>query len=312
MSDITQRWRLPADLTDRFEQDGYVVVRQAVPAELCRRAVAAFEQEVKPARRTYFLRHESSKYEFHVFTTQGFMKYPIMNLQDLPADRFPGFCRHGLDILAHPAVQEVITVLLGEPGRCIHTMFFDGNQRTWAHRDSHYIDSERTGTMLGLWVAAEDIHPGAGRFYVYAGSHRVATPSHLGLDGMDANSRLYKDVLAGWLERSGLPQVAPELRCGDALLWNSLTIHGSLPTEAPDHSRKSFTAHYIPQSHEFLWARRLPGSQREIVVNGMRVARHKDQGAWPTQAKAWLREALLGRPALWRGAMALKSLFKRG
>ena len=64
----------------------------------------------------------------------------------------------------------------------IHTMYFDGNQKTWAHRDSHYIDAEETGRMIGVWIAAEDIDPGAGPFYVYARSHVTPTPPDLELD----------------------------------------------------------------------------------------------------------------------------------
>ena len=110
------------------------------------------------------------------------MKYPIMNIQDLPGDRFGAFRDGGLEMLAHRSVREVMATLLGEPGRMIHTMYFDGNQKTWAHRDSHYIDSEETGRMISVWIAAEDIDPGAGRFYVYARSHVTPTPPDLKLD----------------------------------------------------------------------------------------------------------------------------------
>ena len=42
-----------------------------------------------------------------------------------------------------------MSILLGEPGRMIHTRQIDGNQKTWAHRDSHYIEAEETGRMIG-------------------------------------------------------------------------------------------------------------------------------------------------------------------
>ena len=294
-------------LREKFERDGYLVIRNAVPPETCRSAVTAFEDLVKPSR-SYFLRHEFGSYDRHVFTEHGFMKYPIMNIQDLSEARFGPFIRHGLDVLTHRRVQDVIAALMGEPGRLVHTMFFDGNQTTWAHRDSHYIDSEKIGAMIGIWVAAEDIHPGAGRFFVYGGSHRVPTPPELGLDIIDPNSRAYKDAMADWARRSGCELVVPELKRGDMILWSSLTIHGSLPTTDPAHSRKSFTAHYIPQSHGYLWGRRNQGRGREVTVNGVRVARHSDQGHWTTQTKAAIRAhlqahfpGLLSAVKAWRG-----------
>ena len=71
----------PVALRSHFAQEGYVVVRHAVPGSLCQAALAAFERDVKPSR-AYFKRHASSDFERHVFTEAGFMKYPIMNLQD--------------------------------------------------------------------------------------------------------------------------------------------------------------------------------------------------------------------------------------
>mgnify|MGYP001806743892 CR=1 FL=1 len=318
MSGITQQARAAArvagddiaELRERFRRDGYVVVRGAVPPGLCASAAAAFIADVKPDRRFCFLRHESGTYERHVFTEHGFMKYPIMNVQDLP-DQFEKFRSLGLRVVTHPRLREIVAALLGEEGRCIHTMFFEGNQNTWPHRDSHYIDSADIGTMVGLWVAAEDIHPGAGRFYVYAGSHRVPTPPERGIDALDPNKQPYRDAMARWLAESGLTQEAPELRCGDAVLWNALTIHGALPTTAPEHPRKSFTAHYVPESHAYIAERRTPGSTREMLFNGTRIVLREDQGGWRPQAKGAVRAALIRHPALWRLVTALKPLLRR-
>ncbi|MGE3290358.1 MAG: phytanoyl-CoA dioxygenase family protein [Geminicoccaceae bacterium] len=265
-----------AALRAHYVDQGYVVVRGAVPRELCARALAAFEREVKPSR-DYFKRHASSDFERHVFTEAGFMKYPIMNIQDLPGDRFRAFRDGGLEMLAHRSVREVTTSLLGEPGRMIHTMYFDGNQKTWAHRDSHYIDSEETGRMIGVWIAAEDIDPGAGRFYVYARSHVTPTPTDLKLDELDPNGPEYKRRMEEFAGGSSLRLVAPALRQGDMILWSSLAIHGSLETTRPDCSRRSFTAHYIPCSQTYLWGRRARGSVQEIVVDEVPVTLHGDR-----------------------------------
>jgi phytanoyl-CoA hydroxylase len=299
-----------AEMREQFRRDGFVVIRRAAPPGLCAAAAAAFDADVKTARRFYFLRHESGTYERHVFTQSGFMKYPIMNLQDLP-DRFERFRQLGLRVVTQSRIRGIVAALLGEPGRCIHTMFFDGNQNTWAHRDSHYIDSQEIGAMVGVWVAAEDIHSGAGRFYVYRGSHRVPTPPELGIDSLDPNKLPYRQTMAKWLAESGLEQVVPELNRGDAVLWNALTIHGALPTTDPDHSRKSFTAHYVPESHDYIAERRVAGSSRETVFNETRIVLRGDQGRWVTQARGAVRAALLRYPALWRMTGGLRSALRR-
>jgi phytanoyl-CoA hydroxylase len=271
-----------------FEREGYAVIRNAVPKEICEQAKQAFNCDVK-THTGFFRRHATGSLERHVFTEAGFMKYPIMNIQDLLAPRFSRFRHGGLAILSHPNIQNIMTTLLGGKGKIIHTMYFDGNQQTWAHRDSHYIDSEEIGRMIGVWVAAEDIHPGAGRFFVHARSHLAVTPPEWQLDDIDPNGTLYKKKIVE-LVRDGhsseFGRVAPILKQGDAIVWSSLTIHGSLETTATDRSRRSFTAHYIPEHHHFLSLRRFKGTERGVTrVNGVEIIQHEDQNRLLSQIK---------------------------
>lgn len=271
-----------------FEQEGYVVLRNAVPPEICSKAVKGFEREIKP-RRGYFIRHASTRPERHVFTEYGFMKYPIMNVQDLPQSRFPRFRQHGLEILTHPNLTQVLRGLFGEEGKLTHTMFFDGNQVTWAHQDTYYIDSAQVGSMIGVWVAAEDIQPGAGRFFVYPRSHRLPLRV-LGKDfDLDPNGDAYKAYVLQLIRDHGLRCRAPALRQGDAILFSSRTIHGSLPTTQPYFSRKSFTAHYIPMSHGLRWFHTRDVDLPSRVINGVNVLHHHDRNVLKHRLGFWLR-----------------------
>src|SRR5262245_18252435 len=90
----------PERLRTHFAEEGYVVVRGAVPKSLCAAATGAFASEVTPSR-AYFKRHASSDFERHVFTAAGFMKYPIMNIQYLPQRGFGMFRSLGLATLTH-------------------------------------------------------------------------------------------------------------------------------------------------------------------------------------------------------------------
>ncbi len=259
-----------------FDREGYIVVRKAVRPGLCGSAVQAFQAEVLTDRMGFFERHASGKYERHVVTDTGFMKYPIMNLQDIATKKYPHFKKRGLDILTQATIQLAISVLFGEPGRMVHTMYFDGNQTTWAHRDGHYIDSQQAGKMIGVWVAAEDIHPEAGRFFILPRSHSMPLPDEQG----DPNSAVYKAGMAAFVHDGPLDCVAPILKQGDMLLWTSMTIHGSLPTTDKRFSRRSFTAHYVPQSHQFQWNVRTHASKRSVNINGVEVILHGDEGSW--------------------------------
>jgi phytanoyl-CoA hydroxylase len=45
-------------------------------------------------------------------------------------------------------------------------MYFEGNPVTWPHQDTYYLNAEEIGRMTAVWVATEDIGPGAGQFFV--------------------------------------------------------------------------------------------------------------------------------------------------
>lgn len=266
----------PEALKAHFDREGFVVLRGLIPTTLCDAVVQAFHSEVRPSR-DYFYRHATDHPQPHVFTEHGFMKYPLMNLQDLPRSRFGTFQRHGMDVLTHPDVQAVMGVLYGEAFQQIHTMFFDGNQTTWPHHDSYYIDASEIGRMIGLWVAMEDIQPGAGRFFVCPRSHRLPFPI-LGQDmTLDPNGPEYKAHVVELMRRHGLEIHAPALRKGDAIVWTSKTIHGSLQTTQPHFSRKCLTAHFVPASGGFVWHHTRAARLNMRPVNGVPVQFHKDR-----------------------------------
>jgi len=263
----------PQELRAYFEREGYVVLRNALPAPLCEAAKQAFLNEVHPDRRGFFKRHESGIQERHVLTPAGLMKYPVVNFQDISSRKYPTFKRRGLALLTDDVIQRAVAALLGEPGRMVHTMYFDGNQTTWAHRDGDYFGSRRNGTMLGVWVAAEHIHPDAGRFFMLPRSHRTAVPG----EERDPNGRTYKQVMADFVRSGVLPLVAPVLNQGDVLIWNAMAVHGSLPTADESFSRRSFTAHYIAASQEFTWKVGASHTHRTMLVNQVPVTLHGAQ-----------------------------------
>jgi phytanoyl-CoA hydroxylase len=74
----------------------------------------------------------------------------------------------------------------------------------------------------------------------------------------------------------GLVCRAPPLSKGDVLFWAAKTIHGSLRTTEPTRSRRSFTAHFIPDRNRSLqFQTRIKPLETELF-NGMRVHHPKD------------------------------------
>ncbi|MFO1070019.1 MAG: phytanoyl-CoA dioxygenase family protein [Geminicoccaceae bacterium] len=304
----------PEDAAVRdFERDGFVIVSGLVPAALCEATVDAFQRDILPSR-AFFKRQESGAVERHRLTPFGHMKFPIMNIQDLGEPAHASFRQAGLAVLTHPGVRDTVASLLGRPGRIAHTMFFDGNPQTWAHRDGHYIDAEATGRMVGVLVAVEDIEAGAGRFFVCRGTHRLPDPPDLAAIAEHPNATAYKRHMARLAEALAPVTVAPALRRGDAIFWSGLTIHGSLPTTTPEHSRRSLTAHWIPAGERYRWERRTVGADRWTSFQGIEIARHGSQpGTWAEALRGQLRWQLRRRaPALLRQLKAARDRLAGG
>ncbi|MEM1328521.1 MAG: phytanoyl-CoA dioxygenase family protein [Bacteroidota bacterium] len=262
-------------MKDYFEEHGYVVVRGLVPKELCKAALASFDQEIRPYN-GYIYRQASANPEKHKWTSHNYMLNSILNVQSVRSDHFPKFRDNGLRTLTHNRVQETLSVIMGDAPKLVQSMYFEGNPSTWAHQDCYYLDSEDQGRMIGSWFALEDIHPGAGRFYVYPGSHKINMDKNGGDFDIAFNHDRYKELVKDIIVKFDLECVAPALEQGDVLFWHAATIHGSLETTDLAHSRSSYTGHYIPNATNFLQyqSRVKPLALRE--VNGMNVNFPKD------------------------------------
>ncbi len=169
-----------ADAARFYEREGYAVVRSAVPSEVADTAVQAFVDDVRSYRGRLY-RQTTGLLERHRFGPSGFMMNPMLDIQDLAPRPLAHFSNACLRAVTASAIQRAAQALLGEPGRIVQTMFFDGNPSTWAHQDTYYLDADTPGRMAAVWIALEDIAPEAGSFFVYPRSHRLETKAPRGL-----------------------------------------------------------------------------------------------------------------------------------
>ncbi|HVN44307.1 MAG TPA: phytanoyl-CoA dioxygenase family protein [Steroidobacteraceae bacterium] len=259
-----------------LEEEGYLVLRRLLSAEACADIRRAFAEEVKPFP-GFLYRQTTARAERNQVNAHGHVMNPLLNLQDLDRQHFARLRRRTLDAFTAPAVVAALRAVFGEDPKLVQSMYFEGNSATWAHQDTYYLDSERIGTMVAAWFALEDIHPGAGRFYVYARSHRLDIAKNGGDFDVAFHHDRYKKLIVDLIRAQGLELRAPALAAGDVLLWNARTIHGSLPTHGTANTRQSLTAHYIPKSHRFL---QLQSRIKPLALaehNGIQVHCPKDQ-----------------------------------
>ncbi len=286
-------WRDGEAFGSHYRTQGYAVARGLIPSALAGEVVEAFDSEVKSYRGP-ILRQLSTRMEEHRFSAAGLMTNTILSVQDLTDERFAGFRRSSLEVLTHENVRQVLIVLAGEPVICVESMYFESSSRgTITHIDGHFMDASVPGAMIAAWYALEDIHPGAGRFYLMPESQllgtdaprfadlrsfweeyealsvRTARTFHSNTEETNAALRIqHARLLARGL--TGLSFHAPVLEKGDVVFWSSQVLHGSLKPDEPHRSRSSLTAHYIPGSTGYVQY----GSPAELhlhEVNGMPV-----------------------------------------
>ncbi|MEY2884045.1 MAG: hypothetical protein RL490_1769 [Pseudomonadota bacterium] len=234
-----------------YEEQGYCVIRGVVPHAMTAAARAAWDAEMKPYS-GYVYRQATGKPEFNTINDRGFVMNPVLNLQDLETRHFTRLKTAALDIYASAPLRRAVSALIDADPKLVQSMYFEGNSATWAHQDTYYLDSENIGGMVAAWIALEDIQPGAGRFYIYPGSHRIDIGKNGGDFDIAFHHDRYKQLIIDLIAKYKLECRAPALENGDVLLWNARTIHGSLMTNQPEHSRSSLTAHFIPVQDRFL------------------------------------------------------------
>jgi phytanoyl-CoA hydroxylase len=290
-----------AEASTYYAENGYVVFRNLVDKALCRKTIELFDRHVGQFS-GYIYRQTTSFPEKNVVNEQGFVMNPVLNFQDLPAKDFAPYRDCAIDVITTPNVQTVLNGLFGVPGIVVQTMHFQGNTATPSHQDTYYLDAETLGLMAAGWFALEDIMPGAGRFYVYPGSHKIDIASNGGDFDVAFHHDRYLELIKKIIRERQLEMRAPFLAAGDVLFWNAKTIHGSLETNQAQFSRSSLTAHYIPSNQRFLQYQARIKPLHLVQANGMAVNKPKDLDTVRNRLEF---EAAVHMPGLYRMAKKL-------
>jgi phytanoyl-CoA hydroxylase len=232
-----------SDAHKYYESNGWVVMPGLIPTEKVDSLLQAYKEQIVPSKAKFF-RQNTSTYETNRFTSCGHVIQSFLDIHNYKT--FPGFRKSALEIYFSNEMLDALSEVSGfNSHNLMQSMLFDANATTWPHQDWWYLDSVPNGNLLGAWIAIEDIEEDAGRFYVLSQTQKIMLHER----GMPhsrwvARIKEYMDTHADQV-------VAPALKKGDVLFWNSGTIHGSFPTKNLKFSRKSLTAHYMPSELTF-------------------------------------------------------------
>ena len=234
-----------------YKDKGYVILKNIFSEYNCDQFIKSWDEEVKPFK-GFIYRQATAKLERNIFNHKRWIMNPILNLQSLDPKYFNKLRSNFENIIAsNKDLADFISFLIGDRPAIVQSMYFEGNSATWEHQDSYYLDDEDTGSMLAGWIALENIKADAGRFFVCPKSHLYDYAKMDLTNIITKNHQDYIQTIVDIVKHNNFEVKAPKLDKGDILIWNSLTIHGSLDSQNKLSSRSSITFHAIKSSSKF-------------------------------------------------------------
>ena len=253
---------LSSEQLDRYEQDGYLIVRGMFGAG-----------EIAALRRTFDGIAEAGR------PISGHWEpSPADQQSSDPLKRFPRVMHpHRFDplsmrVLLDQRIYRVLRDLLGDEPIATQTMFYfkpPGARGQAFHQDNFYLQV-KPGTCIAAWIAVDPAIPENGGLFVAPGTHRM--------DVQCPESAKESESFVNHLvpPPPGVTPVAAELTPGDVLFFNGSLVHGSGPNRTAGRFRRSFIAHYVGRSAE-----RIGAHYRTLTMDGTRVLLPESHGAGP-------------------------------
>jgi ectoine hydroxylase-related dioxygenase (phytanoyl-CoA dioxygenase family) len=160
-----------------------------------------------------------------------------------------------------PRLLSFIRYALEDDPVLFASLNFDRGTQQGAHVDLIYFCTEPLHSMVGVWIALEDIDLDAGPLFYHLGSHKwpfeyfgevdedVAAGSALAdKERIAARATSWLDRLGRRIkERASMPKPMI-LRKGDAVVWHARLAHGGMPRLDLKRSRRSVVYHFVGAS----------------------------------------------------------------
>ena len=154
-------------------------------------------------------------------------------------------------IAANSAVIDLLSRLYGRRAFPFQTLNFSVGSQQHPHSDMVHFSSLPERFMCGVWLAMEDVDPGAGPLCYVSGSHKWPSISNamVGRRGwgqpLDSAQIPYQNA---WNAMVAANESALErfmARKGQALIWTANLLHGGAPQTDPTRTRWSQVTHYF-------------------------------------------------------------------
>jgi phytanoyl-CoA hydroxylase len=154
--------------------------------------------------------------------------------------------------LAHPAVVDALTRLIGPDVKAMQSMLFiksEGKPGQAWHQDELFIPT-RDRSLTAAWIALDDATVENGCLWVLPGSHR---PGVLYPDRDHHDPRFDCEVEAYDFPYRDDDAVAVQVPAGSVVLFNGYLLHMSLPNTGRHGLRRALVNHYMSARSLLPW-----------------------------------------------------------
>ena len=232
-------------LEQSFHEQGYVVLPSVFSPSLIDRIVASLELLKHRKFKPFYFSQATHRYRQIHFDEFGYIDESMQGftrnifLGDLP--------RLSNEVLLSSTMRQALNSVFPHYEEYVlqNNMLFDRSMATVDHIDSWYLDTHPKGSLVGAWIALEDISKYSGPFRVYPGSHKLVDPHKL----QRLSHSDFIDKIADIKRNLNYKELC--LKKGDLIIWHSCLIHGASQVTDRSYSRKSLTAHYFPLNASF-------------------------------------------------------------
>lgn len=206
----------------QFEDDGYLVIEQAVSAGKIEQ-VRAHVNALRAGRitRPYYANPLGPMFNAH-------LQEPLL-----------------MSLVCTPSIHRALGQLLGAaPGIC-QSMFFFSGSRTRPHQDEFYM-VPRPAPLIGCWIAVQDVTEQDGPLGAIAGSQRGPIVLAKDIQGQWWKDKKvwdsFFDKVALYTDHSRIRALT--VKSGDVIFFHGRVIHCGMEPATPDRPRWSFVSHH--------------------------------------------------------------------
>jgi len=249
--EIGQITESQAGLLEAWITDGYIVLEQAIPADMIDAAVADLDRAFTGGMPK--VRFECHKIAPGLTDWQPGIAEHAAKVIDIhhfsPAARALMFAR---------PISDFLGLIFESRAFASQTLGFIRGSGQEGHQDSAYVPYSIPRQFAATWIALEDVTIGAGELFYYPGSHRfddylyggryksLVEAARCGHPVARSEVELHVERLKQMARRGGIEKTVLAAKKGDVLFWHADLVHGGNPVSS-EVTRKSLVTHYCPK-----------------------------------------------------------------